>query len=203
MPGAAGPLYLASTSPRRRDLLRAAGLLFEVLDPGVGEDVAGGDPVAAAVALAERKARSVAARVHAGCVIGADTIVWAGDRRFGKPADREDARRILRALSGGTHRVTTGYAVVRVRPFALRTGHDTASVTMRTLSPSEIDGFVATGEADDKAGAYGIQGPAAAFVARLDGSLDTVVGLPVGAVLAALAGLGFAGLPGAGGPDRE
>jgi nucleoside triphosphate pyrophosphatase len=187
-------LTLASTSPRRRELLIAQGLSFDVLAPHVDETIADGDdPVAACVELATRKAQSVALRVPHGFVVGADTVVWDEGWILGKPKDRADARRMLGMLSGRTHRVTTGYAAVHVPTKTVRTGEATARVTMRRLTPAEIDAYLATGEADDKAGAYGIQGAASRFVTQVEGPRDTVVGLPVERVLDLLAELGFRG----------
>jgi septum formation protein len=185
-------LVLASTSPRRRDLLLAEGLGFEVLAPHADESFPPGtDPAVAAVELARRKAASVARRVAAGFVIGADTIVWGDDFVLGKPLDRADARRMLAMLAGRTHRVTTGFAVTSVRDGRSVAGQSTARVTMRRIPEAEIDAYVASGEADDKAGAYGIQGAAGGFVTQVDGGRDTVIGLPVQEVLDALAGLGW------------
>lgn len=193
---AAARLYLASTSPRRSDLLTARGLSFETVAPHADETLDEGcDPVAAARDLARRKAMSVAERVPRGFVIGADTIVWTDGRIFGKPANRDDARRVLAFLSGRTHQVTTGFAVLHAPSLRSVSAHRTARVTMRPLTAAEIDAYVASGEADDKAGSYGIQGAAAAFVTAVEGGRDVVIGLPVDAVLESLASLGFP-LPG-------
>jgi septum formation protein len=130
-------------------------------------------------------------RVSGGFVIGADTIVWGDGWKLGKPRDRSDARGMLSFLSGKTHRVTTGYAVIRAATRTLKSGQVTARVTMRKLLPSEIDAYVASGEADDKAGAYAIQGGAAGFVSRVEGGRDTVVGLPVQDVIDMLRDMGY------------
>ena len=185
-------LYLASTSPRRRDLLLLHGLVFDVVSPHVDESaVDAGDPVRTAIELAARKARSVALRVGRGFVVGADTVVWGDGFVFGKPADRSDARRMLGVLSGRTHRVTTGFAVVNAASDERRSGEATARVTMRRIMAEEIDSFVGSGEADDKAGAYGIQSAAMRFISQVEGGRDTVIGLPVQEVLDALAELGY------------
>jgi septum formation protein len=185
-------LYLASMSPRRRALLEERGLVFEVLDPHVDESMTDArEPVKVAVELARRKAHSVALRVPGGFVLGADTIVWMDSESFGKPKDRSDARRILGLLSGRTHQVTTGYAIIRSSPHAVRTGHATTRVTMRHLSPTDIESLVSSGEADDKAGAYAIQGAASQFVAIVEGGRDNVIGLPVQDVLDSLFDMGF------------
>jgi len=194
------PLVLASTSPRRRDLLLAEGVRFEVLAPHSDESMPeGAAPPQAAVELARRKAASVAGRIAhvssgrygAAFVIGADTIVWGDGFVLGKPQHRGDARRMLALLAGRTHCVTTGYAIVSVKDGAIVSGQSTSRVTMRPVPQAEIDAYVASGESDDKAGAYGIQGAASGFVTRVDGGRDTVIGLPVQDVLDALAGLGW------------
>jgi len=185
-------LYLASMSPRRRALLAERGIVFEVVDPLVDESVTEArEPVKVAVELARRKAHSVSLRVPPGFILGADTVVWLDGESFGKPRDRSDARRILGLLSGRTHQVTTGYAIIRSSPHAVRTRHATTRVTMRHLSPSDIEDLVTSGDADDKAGAYGIQGAASEFVAIVEGGRDNVIGLPVQDVLDALFDLGF------------
>jgi septum formation protein len=190
-------LVLASTSPRRRELLRERGIVCDVADPCVDESaIAADNPEDAAVELAVRKAHAVAMRVCDGFVLAADTIVWTEEGIFDKPRDRSDARRILAALSGRSHHVTTGYAVLRVVPREERRGRATSRVTMRTLEAADIDALVLSGECDDKAGAYALQGRAGAFVARVEGGRDTVIGLPVQDVIDTLSELGFR-LPGA------
>ena len=170
-------LVLASASPRRRALLQAAGIAFRVVEPRVDEhDPERGDPHAVALANAVRKAEAVSGDA----VLGADTVVAVGDRLLGKPRDAAHARELLAALSGTTHRVVTGVALVaggRTRTRSVET-----RVTMRPLSPAEIEAYVASGEAMGKAGAYAIQETADRFVTALDGPFDNVVGLPVDAV---------------------
>ena len=174
-------VWLASASPRRRMLLEAAGVEVEVHPSDAPEhrDPAH-DPVTHAVAVAVRKAQGPAARL----VLAADTVVHLGDTLFEKPVDREEARRHLHALSGRWHEVTTG---VCVRNGArVLTTFVTTRVRFRALADADIERYLATGEADDKAGAYGIQGAAAAFVAEVHGSYTNVVGLPVEETLALL-----------------
>lgn len=185
-------IVLASASPRRADLLRQLGVAFTVYAPSGGldpEDVApegppaGEDPLRAAEAaarrLAEAKAQAAAQEYPAACVIGADTIVVAAGRFLGKPRDPADASSMLRLLSGRHHHVVTGIAVLREQP-SLRLVESAATrVWFRSLTDEEIGRYVATGEPLDKAGAYGIQGRAAAFVERIDGDYFTVVGLPL------------------------
>ncbi|MHC5011656.1 MAG: Maf family protein [Planctomycetota bacterium] len=177
--GPAMPLVLASRSPRRRALLDAAGIPFEQgPHPDVDEAIpAGLSPPDAARRLAERKAAAVARRLPRRRVLAADTLVFLGDTAFGKPRDAAQARRTLRRLSGGRHAVATGVAVAEGD--ALASGVAVTEVVFRPLSGEEIDAYVATGEPMDKAGAYAIQGGAAAFVEAVEGDEDTVIGLSV------------------------
>lgn len=187
-------VVLASASPRRRDLLLAAGLEFEVEVSDVDEDVAElGPPEELAVLLAERKARAVAAR-HAAehvLVIGADTIVAVdtagGTRILGKPGSPREARGMLALLSGSRHRVVTGVCVVRSSDGTAASDFERTWVSMRPITEPEIDTYVASGEWRDKAGGYAIQESADAFVTGLEeGGFDNVVGLPVERTLAVL-----------------
>jgi len=176
---------LASASPRRRDLLAGAGYRFEVVPPTLPEPVptkALSDPAPLAEALAYFKARSVEQRAPDRVVLGADTIVSCRGEILGKAGDADEARRMLSALSGSTHSVITGLAVLAPGPgqFPRRyLASDTTSLVMRELSVEEIDGYVASGEWCDKAGAYAIQETADAFVERIDGSFSNVVGMPM------------------------
>lgn len=176
------PVVLASASPRRRALLRGAGVAVVVRPADVDESRAPGvAPVAHALDVARRKARAVP---DAGVVVAADTVVHLGDAIFEKPTSREEARAHLAALSGRTHEVTTGVCVRRgaeERAFTV-----TTRVTFRPLAAADIERYLATGEADDKAGAYGIQGEGMVLVDRVEGSFTNVVGLPLAETLAAL-----------------
>jgi septum formation protein len=184
-------LVLASASPRRHALLAAVGVKFEIVESGIDETR---DPRESASTYAERIARAkalhVAQRIPDALVLGADTVVELRDMILLKPADAPDARRMLRALSGETHTVVTAYAVARAGRL-VDSAPVTARVTFRRLSDDEIDSYVATGEPFDKAGSYGIQGVAANFIVAVEGGRDTVMGLPVDAVLAALRRHGF------------
>lgn len=172
-------LLLASGSPRRRVLLEWAGYAVDVCPSNVGEGRnQGDDPMQHARALALRKlATAPADRV----ALAADTVVHLDDLVLDKPADRREAVAHLLALSGRWHAVTTGVAVTGQPVFSV-----TTRVRFRDLLVREIESYVATGEADDKAGAYGIQGRAAVFVAEVQGSWTNVVGLPIEPVIAAL-----------------
>lgn len=176
------PLVLASASPRRAELLRAAGFLFEVMPADVDETVhAGETPEAYVRRVAEAKARSIALRDRARHVLSADTVVVVDREILGKPRDPGDAARMLQKLSGRTHEVTTGVTLIAPGQ-PPRTEVATTSVEVAQLSDTEIAWYVASGEPMDKAGAYAIQGLAGRFVTRIGGSYSNVVGLPVSVV---------------------
>lgn len=178
-------VWLASASPRRRDLLTWSGVSVDVHPTGVPEEREDGeDPVAWARRLAHAKATHAhTERV----VVAADTVVHRDARVFDKPRDRAEAAMHLAALSAGWHAVTTAVCVRRADLHQLF--HVTTDVRFRTLTDDEIAAYLATGEADDKAGAYGIQGRGGAFVAELRGSWTNVMGLPVEETLAAIRAL--------------
>jgi nucleoside triphosphate pyrophosphatase len=181
-------LVLASSSPRRCELLAAAGLTFEVRRPDVDESPYPGEPPTAYVArLARAKATAIPLRADE-LALGADTTVALGPRIVGKPRDADDARDMLHALSGATHEVYTGIAV----RFGERVWCDVAitRVTFAPLDDDDIDWYVATGEPLDKAGAYAIQGRGGLFVRVIDGSPTSVVGLPLTVVAELLAAAG-------------
>ena len=191
-------VFLASASPRRRELLEAAGVPHTVrvpltpVDETLTDDQLA-DPYTAVRTLAERKAGALVQELLAEdlapaayVVIGADTLVVKGTRIFGKPTSATDATQMLLALSGCTHQVMTGVAVWMVlvpEPGRVSVGFrsftDESQVTFRTLSEEEIAAYLRTGESFDKAGAYAIQGGARAFVRRVQGAMDTIIGLPV------------------------
>jgi len=178
-------LILASASPRRRELLKNAGVDFEVRPSAVVESVGAGEsPEDFARRAAREKALDVAAAVPAGAlVLGADTVVVMGNEILGKPTGSEDAARMLQKLSGSTHRVITGVCLVRAPAGIEAEEHETTLVTFRRLEEEEIEHYLATGEPFDKAGAYGIQGFASRFVTRIEGCYFNVVGLPVARVV--------------------
>ena len=169
-------LVLASASPRRRELLPALGVTFEVVPADVDES--GDDEDAARLArdLALRKARAVAAGRPGDTVIGADTIVVLGGRQLGKPADASEARAMLEALRGHTHHVVTGLAVIGG---VEATEAVTTAVTMRDYSDAEVARYIARGEPFDKAGAYAVQDPEFAPAAAVEGCRCAVIGLPL------------------------
>jgi septum formation protein len=178
-------IILASASPRRRELLARAGVLFEVVVPGVDEAPWPREkPASYALRNASEKARAVAARHPEAWILAADTIVVLDDQILEKPADVPHAAAMLRRLSGREHVVITGVCVRHPTPGGFREVADAVRtrVRFRALSDAEIDAYVATGEPLDKAGAYAIQGGAASFVERIDGPYDNVVGLPTDTV---------------------
>jgi septum formation protein len=182
-------LLLASASPRRADLLRAAGFSFDVHAAHVDERALPGEtPSDYVVRLARDKARA-APIMPAHVVLGADTTVVAGDEMLAKPESPDDARRMIRLLAGRRHEVLTGVAVRSgAREF---TGLETTWVEFAPLSDDEIAWYVDSGEPDGKAGGYAIQGLASRFVTRVDGSYSNVVGLPVALVYRLLVQVGW------------
>jgi septum formation protein len=178
-------LVLASGSPRRRELLEAAGVQFEVIVPTVDENPRPQEaPPALAERLAREKAGAVVGRVTPGrWVLAADTVVALGGVLFGKPEDAQHAAAMLRELSGRTHRVYTGYALARAGGPGLESGVACSLVTLRALGAGEIADYVASGEPFDKAGAYAAQGEAGRFLQRIEGSRSNVIGLPLEDVL--------------------
>lgn len=189
-------VILASSSPRRRELLDAAGVKFTVRTPATPVDESlepdlAADPEEAAKKLAERKAGAVIQEVLAEnyigmlIVIGADTMVVLDGKIFGKPRSASDGKHMLRQLSGRTHEVITAVSVWMVAApnaedvsLGFRTFADISHVTFRDLTDEEITEYLRKGESFDKAGAYAIQGEGAALVDHYDGSLDTIIGLP-------------------------
>ncbi len=172
-------LILASTSPRRKALLEQVGVEFEVVASDLDEGAIIGTPVQQARALALSKARSVAAGRRSGLVIGADTIVVVSSAVLGKPRDRNEARTMLRLLSGRRHQVITGLAVIDAESGRESVSHEETAVWIRSLSDDEIERYVASGEPDDKAGAYAVQGLGSLLVERIEGGYYNVVGLPL------------------------
>ena len=185
-------LILASASARRAELLRAAGIHFDAIGADVDESVVPGEsPEQHVRRLAESKARAVLSRAGHTPVLAADTVVVVDGEILGKPVDQNDARRMLRLLSGRQHEVMTGVCLLS-QPGPAEAGRYVSTAVAITmvefapLSDAEIDWYAASGEPADKAGAYGVQGLAARFVTRIEGSYSNVVGLPVATVYALL-----------------
>lgn len=175
-------LILASKSPRRKELLKQIGIPFVVVVSDA-EEVSGNSwtPAALVVENAKRKARAVAEKYPDSPVLGADTVVSSEGKIFGKPKDKDEARKMLTALSGKMHEVTTGLALINRNE--IRTTSVTTKVFFDTMTKADIDAYIATEEPMDKAGAYAIQGKAARFIEKIEGSYSNVVGLPLNALI--------------------
>lgn len=182
-------LILASNSPRRRELLALLGVTHTVVPSGADEAVAGLAPDELVRELARRKARFVQDSHRGCCVIGADTVVALEQEILGKPSDAADAAAMLHRLSGRTHTVYTGLAVITDSRQIITS--DRADVTFRVMTPEHIRRYVATGEPMDKAGAYGLQGLGGIFVRRIEGHSSTVIGLPLPQLFDALEQVGL------------
>lgn len=176
------PLVLASVSPRRRELLREAGYTFEIADPPFAEPDEQRphvSPEQYTESLAYFKASSVAAAHRNKTILAADTIAFIDGEIIGKPADRDDARRILQRLSNTTHRVITGVALLDPATDRRMIDHDISTIVCRHLSPEQIETYLDTNQWQGKAGAYGIQDHGDLFVEQVVGSFTNVVGLPM------------------------
>lgn len=172
-------LVLASASPRRRLILEGLGFELDVFAAGVEEsDACGKDPLERAKELAGLKAERVRRLRPGSLIIAADTVVVCGGRAMGKPADAEEAGRMLRELSGREHEVITAVAVID-RSGCKLVDAERTKVSFRDIDDGDIDRYIETGEPFDKAGAYAIQGFASAFIERIEGCYFNIVGLPV------------------------
>ena len=170
-------LVLASTSPRRRQILALLGVPFEVIAPEFEERISAHLPADQEVlGFALGKAQSVATKHPESIVIGSDTMIELSGEKIGKPADREDARRILRALSGKTHRIFTSVTLVDSGERGIM-NVETVSVEMRRYTEEEIENYLRSGESDDKAGAYSIQGQGSALIKSICGDYLAAVGM--------------------------
>ncbi|MFI8713336.1 nucleoside triphosphate pyrophosphatase [Brevibacillus brevis] len=175
------PLILASSSPRRRELLQTLGLSFTVITSDVDETTA--EHLSASEVVEElslRKAKEVASRLTEGVVLGSDTVVVLDDQILGKPIDEMDAYRMLSMLQGQEHTVYSGVALIDVETGRTEVSHSLTHVRIRALTEQEIKSYIATGEPMDKAGSYAIQGIGATIVEGINGDYFTVVGLPLG-----------------------
>ena len=172
-------IVLASASPRRRALLAALGLEFEVI-PSHAEEVFTGEPCEMVVLNARIKRDEVAGRLEKpSLVIAADTLVFLDEHVLGKPADLDEARAMLSRLSGGTHQVITGLALIDTASGETVEGYEVTDVTFRTLAEDEIDRFVRAVRPTDRAGAYTVDGPGSLLVERYEGCYQNVLGLPI------------------------
>lgn len=178
-------VILASASPRRKELLEQIGITFSC-HPAKGEEVVNSTiPKEIVQELARQKASEVSACYEDGIIIGADTIVCCDDEILGKPADREHAKRMITRLQGRTHEVYTGVCILHIskgRPVKEVVFAEETKVELFTMDAEEIEAYTNSGEGDDKAGAYGIQGRCAAYIKGIIGDYYNVVGLPISRV---------------------
>ncbi len=182
-------LILASGSPRRKQLLEMTGHLLEVRVSSVDETTGETRPEKLVEELSSRKALDIASQVENGIVLGADTVVSADGVILGKPSDAQDAKRMLKMISGRTHQVFTGVTLAEVVDGELKwteTFSEKTDVSVLPMNDEEIEEYVLTGEPLDKAGAYGIQGFFGKYISGIEGDYFNVVGLPLSAVYARL-----------------
>jgi septum formation protein len=173
-------LVLASKSPRRAEILRAVGWPFEAVTAGIDETLkADEDAITYVTRLAQEKAEAVAERINKGLVLGADTTVVVEGTILGQPRDEEEAREMLRLLSGQWHEVCTGVALLRAENAVFAKGHEVTRVRFSKLSEDEIARYAASDEPKDKAGAFAVQGAAALFIEEIQGDYFNIMGLPV------------------------
>lgn len=182
------PLYLASQSPRRRKLLKQLGLQFKAFSVDLNEEIFDGEhPAQTVKRLALHKADAARKKIKKGIIITADTIVVLDKHVLGKPKNKKDAARILNLLSGRTHKVYTGFAVINLVTGKSVVDYEVTSVTFRKLAQKEIMDYIDSGSPMDKAGAYGIQDDfGAVFIRKIKGCYYNVVGLPLSKVYDAL-----------------
>lgn len=185
-------LILASSSPRRKELLQTLGLPFIIQSSDVDETTDPGmQPQEIVEELALRKARKIASGLTEGVVLGSDTIVVLNGEILGKPVDDEDAYRMLHALQGCEHTVYSGIALIDAKSGQSEVAHSRTQVRIRPLAPDEIRAYIATREPMDKAGSYAIQGIGATLVDGIEGDYFTVVGLPLRLTAAMLSRFGI------------
>ncbi|WP_010270862.1 Maf family protein [Paenibacillus senegalensis] len=187
-------IVLASSSPRRQELLKLLQVPFEIKVSGADETYdPGWEPGTIVEALAARKARSVSDKLGKvdQVIIGSDTLVVCEGQVLGKPLDREDAFHMLKLLAGNRHEVYTGVACLQQITGSLSVRHRVTSVNMKPLDDARIERYIETGEPDDKAGAYAIQGLGAAFIDSIEGCYFNVVGLPLSLLADMLASYGI------------
>jgi len=185
-------IILASTSPRRKELLRQIGLDFDVAPSDFEEDMSlklSHKDLAKTLALG--KARAAAGKYKNGIVIGSDTFVVYGGKRIGKPKDKNDARKMLRTLSGKTMKIYSGLAVIDAGSKKELLDCEVAEVKMSKLSNKEIDDYIKTGEPLDKAGAFAVQGIGDVFIEKISGCYSSVIGLPLRSLYKSLNKLGI------------
>ncbi len=178
-------IILASASPRRKELLQQIGMQFVCKPSDVEEVITKTLPQEVVEELSEQKAQDIVKREQGDCiVIGSDTVVACDDKILGKPKDRQDAVAMLQMLSGRNHQVYTGVTLLHKKGDMVtkKVFHECTQVYVYPMSLEEIKTYVESGESDDKAGSYGIQGSFAAYIEKIEGDYYNVVGLPIGRV---------------------
>lgn len=175
-------IILASTSPRRKEILAKTGLIFEVQESGYQENMnLKMSPEKLAEYLSREKAKAVAMKnPNDVIIIAADTFVVYKNKKLGKPKDKADARKMLVMLSGKQHNVISGVTIIDTNSGRLLSFHEITKVFMKKLSPTAIDNYIATGEPLDKAGGYALQERGAIFIKKIDGDFFNVIGIPLG-----------------------
>ena len=171
-------IVLASSSPRRREILEKLGIAFDIIPSNADEGGVTGSADETVMILAASKAKSVAEKLSDALVIGCDTLVALENDVFGKPESTAQAEEMLSRLSGNTHRVLSGLCLIDTATGETRVSREETFVSFKALSPEEIRAYVLSGEPMDKAGAYAIQGGAGKFVSEVKGSYDNIVGFP-------------------------
>ena len=180
-------IYLASTSPRRKELLKQIGLHFEVCSSDYEEDMTLDlKPIELAKHLSRGKAEAADKNIKSGLIIAADTFITIDDKVLGKPKDENDAKNILQSISGRVVEVITGFTVIDIESKKQISKAVVTKVFIKKLSDKEIDNYIKTGEPMDKAGAFGIQGTGALLVEKIEGDYNNIVGLPLFALLEVL-----------------
>ena len=175
-------IILASNSPRRKELLTAHGISFDVIPSNVLEELDSNlSPAENVMSLAKQKALDVYKKCQTVSILAADTVVVYNNQILGKPIDENDAFRTLRLLSGNTHEVITGVAFISAT--GIETSYETSKVTFKEISDQEILEYIKSGEPMDKAGSYAIQGIGSKFIQKYEGEFDNIVGLPMKLVL--------------------
>lgn len=184
-------IILASRSPRRKQLLEQIGLKFEVRESDYDEDMAAlPDPYKLVKFLALKKTEDVARHYKNAVIIGADTFIVFENKFLGKPKSKAEAGAMLKKLSGKEHSVVTGFAIIDTKSGKVINDYDEARVKFRRLDQAEIDSYLKTGHALDRAGAYGVQDQSAIFIEKISGSYYIILGLPITKIYQALKKLG-------------
>jgi septum formation protein len=185
------PIILASSSPRRSEILEMLGIEYIIFKPELDESDPPGDPASMVRYLSGKKAEAALPSVSAELILSADTVVVLDDQVMGKPSSDKEAHDMLGKLSGKWHKVFTGVTILEPGSGRVLTGEEVTAVKFKDLDEKEIVDYIDTGEPFDKAGAYGIQGRGSVLVERIDGCYYNVVGLPVSKVIALLKELGY------------